>query len=117
MITGSFLRKIQRRALRKGVIYLALNRIERGILSLAGRLVDTIRSKVLGVVIVKILAKLQEAMKSGFQHHIESYGLEKAHRMIVYVEKFGNTVDWLSMEYATYLALIDYNNPFGWKST
>jgi hypothetical protein len=116
MITGSFLKKIRHRALRKGVLNRALDRVEQGILSLAGRVVDVIRSKMLGVQIVKILAKLQEAMKSSFKRHVESYGLEKAHKLIGYAEKFGNCVDWLSMEYANYLALIDFYSPLGWKS-
>jgi len=116
MITGSFLKKMRRRALRKGVLYSALDRVEQGILSLAGKLVDSIKSKTLGVQIVKILAKLKKALNGDFLKHVESYGLEKANKMIEYAEEFGNMVDWLSMEYAYYLAFIDYNNPIGWKS-
>jgi hypothetical protein len=90
--------------------------VEQGILSLAGRVVDVIRSKMLGVQIVKILAKIQDAMKNNFKRHVESYGLNKARKLIYYAEKFGNCVDWLSIEYANYLALIDFYNPIGWKS-
>jgi hypothetical protein len=116
MITGSFLRSVRRRALRKGVLYRALDRVEQGILSLAGNLVDTVRSEELGVEIVKILAKLQEAMKSGFQRYIETYGVKKAQNLIKQAEQFGYNLCWLSMKYARYLAFIDYNNPVGWKS-
>jgi hypothetical protein len=116
MITGSFLRKVRRRALRKRVLYSALDRVEQGILSLAGRLLDSVKSKMLGVQIVKILAKLKKALNSDFQKHVESYGLEKANFRIEQAENFGNLVDWLSMEYACYLAFLDYNNPIGWRS-
>jgi flagellar motor switch protein FliG len=116
MITGSFLKKMRRRALRKGVLYNALDRVEQGILSLAGKLVDSIKSEMLGVQIVKILAKLKKALNSEFQKHVESYGLEKANERIEQAENFGNIVDWLSLKYATYLAFLDFNNPIGWKS-
>jgi hypothetical protein len=116
MITGSFLKKIRRRALRKGVLYNSLDRVEQGILSLASRILDKVRSKMLGVEIVNILAKLREAMKSDFRKHVESYGIEKAKKMIEAAYIFNSRVEWFSLEYARYLAFIDYNNPIGWKS-
>jgi hypothetical protein len=114
MFTGKFLRNMWSRAKRKKILFSALDRVERGILYLTSKLVDRVKSLELGIEIVKILAKLQEAMKSGFQRYIESYGVEKAKEMIEIAESFGIIVNWLDMNYVKYLALIAYNNPIGW---
>ncbi|MFP3952470.1 MAG: hypothetical protein ACLFVP_10075 [Candidatus Bathyarchaeia archaeon] len=117
MFTKGFLRRVKGRAFRRRVWYSALDRAERGILDLTSRLVDVVRSKKLGVTIVKILAKLREAMKSPFVKHIESYGLERASRVAEQAAEFGysGASDWrMDLGFARYLALIDYNKPSGW---
>ena len=44
MYTSSFLTEVRRKALRRGVWYGALDRVERGILSLAAQVVDRVES-------------------------------------------------------------------------
>ena len=94
----------------------ALDSLERGILTLASRVVDRVESAVLGVEIVKILRKLTEAMKSRFVKHMEEYGVIQARKLVAQAAKWGNETVW---EWASdiglirYLTLIDMNRPSG----
>ena len=60
-----------------------MDRVERGILSLTSRIVDRVESRVLGVRLVKILAKLRDAMKSDFVRLVEGYGVRMAKKYSV----------------------------------
>ena len=68
MFTGQYLTSVKRKALRKGVWYSTLDRVERGIISLTARLIDRVESEMLGVVLVKILVKLVKALKLSLIH-------------------------------------------------
>jgi len=48
MFTAEFLSDMRKRALRKGVWYRTLDRVERGIVSLIVRIVDRVERKLLG---------------------------------------------------------------------
>ena len=54
------------KALRRGVLFGALDGLERGILCLSARVVDRVRSGVLGAQLVDIVMKLGEALRCGF---------------------------------------------------
>ena len=116
MFTREFLISVKRKALRKGVWYRSLDGIERGILSLAARVVDRVESVVLGVELVKILGKLRDALKSGFVRRMEEYGMGKARELVHFAEVWGNGVagkwafDW---GFAMYLTVLDFNQPPG----
>jgi len=117
MFTRSFLRDVRRKALRRGVWYSALDRVERGIIVLTSRVVDVVRSVKLGVEIVMILAKLREAFKSRFVRHMESYGLEEARKVAGQAAAFGNeeAEAWIyDFSFARYLTFMDLNRPSGW---
>ena len=116
MFNPMFLLGWRRRALRRGVWYTSLDRVERGILSLAAQVVDRVESVILGVVIVNILGKLRDALKSGFVKRIEEYGVEKAKALIHLAEVWGNGTagkwgfDWA---FARYLTVLNLNRPIG----
>ena len=117
MFTRDFLEGVRRKALRRKVWYSALDRVERGILSLTSQVVDRVESRVLGVMLVKIIAKLKEALKSPFVKHVESYGLAKAQGLVEQALGFGCEAarGWLQDKgFARYLAFIDFNKPSGW---
>lgn len=117
MFTKEFLAGIRRKALRRKVWYSALDRVERGMLSLTSRIVDRVESKVLGVEIVKILAKLRDAMKSDFVRLVESYGVRMAKKLSVQASEWGNMFAdvWsYDLGFARYLALLNVNKPSGW---
>ena len=107
-----FLADIKRKALRRGVWFSALDRVERGILTLTGRLVDRVRSTALCVELVKILAKIRDASKSGFVRRMEEYGIGKAEELVRIAMDWGNWAarDWImDARFVKYLTVIDMN--------
>jgi len=117
MFTREFLVVWRRKALRRRVWYSSLDRVERGILSLAARVVDRVESEVLGVVLVKILGKLRDAMKGEFVRHMESYGFAAAGRVAGLVVSFGDLRgrEWArDLGFVRYLTVLDFNRPPGW---
>ncbi|MFX0206999.1 MAG: hypothetical protein ACFFDT_13510, partial [Candidatus Hodarchaeota archaeon] len=116
MLTGRFLSEARRKALRGGVWFKALDRVERGILSLAARVVDRVESAVLGVELVKILGKLRDALKGGFVRRMEEYGVYQAEKLAAQAIVWGyeNAGSWASnFDFIRYLTLIDVNKPTG----
>ena len=116
MFTGQFLSSVRSRALRRGVWFKALDTLERGILTLASRVVDRVESAVLGVEIVKILRKLTDAMKSRFVRRMEEYGFGRALKMAGQAVEWGYAmaVDWSSdLGFVRYLTVLDLNWPTG----
>ena len=116
MFTRNFLISVKWKALRKGVWYRSLDGIERGILSLAARVVDRVESVVLGVEIVKILGKIRDALKSRLVRRMEEYGVGRAKELVHFAEVWGNGVagkwafDW---GFAMYLTVLDLNRSTG----
>lgn len=81
---------------------------------------DKVRSVALGVEIVKILAKLKEALKSRFVRHMESYGVEEARKIARQSAALGNerAEEWAhNYSFIRYLTLMDLNRPTGWGIT
>jgi len=116
MFTSSFLSEIRRKALRKGVWYKALDALERGILSLASRVVERVESAVLGVELVKIMSKLKDSMMSGFVRRVREFGLWRAREVAEQAVGWGHksSAAWASnLNFARYLTLMDYNWPSG----
>ncbi len=117
MFTREFLAEVRRRALRRGQWMRVLDHVERGIICLAGRCVDTVMNATLGRVIVGILVKLRDASRSAFARHFESFGWSRAAEIKEQLIKFGYALtDWLGEGFARYLAFLDYNQPIGWGS-
>jgi hypothetical protein len=116
MFTREFLIGWRHRALRRGVWYSALDRVERGIVSLTARVVDRVDSEVLGVELVKILAKLVRACKSGFVRHMEMFGLGRVCVLSRLAVEWGNSVakGWAyEMGFVGYVSMMDLNQPTG----
>ncbi len=118
MFTKEFLSDVRRLALRRKVWYSALDSLERGILSISARIIDGVRSSVLNVQLVKIIAKLRDASKSGFMVHLERFGLERVRVVQASAERMGYsraTEMVKDLEFIRYLIFLDYNQPTGWR--
>jgi len=114
MFTSKFLFEVRRKALRGRVWFKALDNVERGILSLAARVVDEVRSVVLGVELVKILKKLRDALKSGFVRRMEDYGIKRARKLAAQAVEWGyhSARAWASdFGFVRYVTLLDVNSP------
>lgn len=117
MFTSEFLSGVRRRAIRRGVWFRVLDHVERGILSLSARVVEKVESVVLAVVLVKILKKLKDAMKSRFTKHVEDYGMKRVKEIVAQAVSWGyeTTRAWVSDQgFAEYLTLLDMYSPSGW---
>jgi len=104
--------------LRSRVLYRVLDKLERGILYLSSRILDHVQSKVLQIQILEIIAKLEDAMRSRFYKHVETYGCKQAVQIVRVALRLGNMVarDWLlGVDFARYLAFINMNQPIGYS--
>jgi len=117
MFTSGFLHKFWNRALRRRVLYTALDREDRGYLYLTMRTVDRVRSAAVGRILVPILRKLRDAMKSPFVRRMEEYGFKRAKVLA------GQAVGWGYKEarrwafdscFARYVTVLEFNAPPGW---
>ena len=117
MFTSNFLVEIRQEALRRGVWFKVLDRVERGMLSLTARIVDRVESVVLGIELAKIVRKLRDALKSGFVRRMEEFGQKRAREITSQAIVWGNkfAMRWvLDMGFARYLTIVDLNMPSGY---
>lgn len=118
MFTREFLKEIRLRAIRRRMLYNTLDSVERGILYLCTRVVDEVSSPVLGVQLVEIVSRLQEAMKSAFTRHVESYGFKRVVQLVKQAKAIGckRASEWLQdMSFIKYLAVLNMNQPIGYS--
>ena len=121
MFDKNFLHNVRRNALRKGLWFRALDRMERGILELTYSRFDEVRSLGLARVIVNILVKLKEASKSPFIKHVEAFGIKKVQYLVEQALKLRckEAINWRNDRgFIQYIALIDFYNPnrFNWRA-
>jgi hypothetical protein len=117
MFTRGHLRKWWNRALRRKILFSALDREDRGYLYLAMKAFDEIRNEKVGMIIVKILAKLKDALKSPFVRRMETYGVEKARSISALAVEWGhNEAEGWAREkgFARFLTALEFNAPSGW---
>ena len=88
-LTRRVLVDIRTRSLRRRVWYRVLNRIERGLVDLTIRWVDKIRNHTMTKVLLRILAKLAQAMEQGMAR-VLVVGRELALRASVLAVRWGN---------------------------
>jgi len=116
MFTSTFLRGVIKKALRNGLWYKVLNELDRALLVLTSRTVDVVRSVTLGIVIVKILAKLKKASKSSFVRYMECFGVMEAKKIAAQAIAFGRSEaeSWAhDMGFVRFLTVMKINSPMG----
>lgn len=117
MFTSAFLAELKKKALRKGIWFRVLDRLERGIFSLAARVLERVESPLLGVELTKMVGKLRDAVSGSFDKHMREYGFSKAYRVAWQAVGWGyaEASEWVSdLGLVRYLTLIDFNAPSGW---
>ena len=110
--------ELRLKAVRRRVLFRALDGVERGILYLCTRVVDEVSSPVLGVQLVEIVSKLREAMKSAFTRHVESYGFKRVVQLVEQARAMGceRASEWLQdMSFIRYLAVLNMNQLIGYR--
>jgi hypothetical protein len=107
--------KLKMKAMRAGVWYRALPRIDRVLVDLTIKVADTIRSPHLARSILSVAGKLEGLLESKLQRAIREIGLPIAHKLSVFAQKWGNLAaeKWASDEgFARYWAAIKLNERF-----
>lgn len=114
-LSPGILIKARREAVKKRIWLNALDDLERGIMNLTIRFVETPRNNSLKRILVSILAKLEHAAESAFKKHIENYGFNKLFELVQFSKACGNTAarGWIEHGFAEWLALNNYNDS-GW---
>ena len=118
IISSDYLRSVRRDALRKRTWFKSLDKLERGIVNLTIDIVKNLKSQLLAVELVKILAKLRDATKNVFTKYIEKIGYRKLREAVQISLSLGNFVakEWLrDSYYAEWFAVNNINNPVGWR--
>ena len=117
MFTRKFLKRWWRRALRRRVLFSALDKEERAYMYLTMRVLEEVRSARVGSIIVRILAKLKEALKGPFERMMEDYGIGKAWMMSKTAVGwgYGAAGGWArEVGFVRYLTVNELNAPSGW---
>ena len=117
MFTRKHLRKWWKRALRRRILFTALDEFDRSYLYLTMKAFDEIRNAKVGTIIVKILAKLKDALKSPFVRLMETYGVGKTRLISTLAVEWGydEAEGWAwEKDFARYLTALKFNAPSGW---
>ena len=102
--TKKMIRVIIRKAIRRGLYFKKLSRIERGILELTAKYVPKITSLELGNVVARILAKLVIVLGSKFLASVETLGKQMVTN-VLQVAKIWKVMDassWDNKKFVTY---------------
>jgi hypothetical protein len=117
MLTNRFLRQLKERALRKGVWFKVLDRVDRGIFNLTIEIVERVQSLSLARQIMNIMVTLRDALESEFEKFVNNFGV---FRLIEIVEQAVNmgyieALKWRNdSTFSRYLAMNKLNDTVGW---
>lgn len=104
--------KLKLRAMRSGVWFRALPRIDRVLVDLTIKVVSNVRSVTLAKSILSITRKLEGLLESKFVRAIREIGFSLACKLSLFAQKWGNIVakSWVSdVGFARFLAVMNLN--------
>jgi hypothetical protein len=106
--------KLRLKAMRSGVWFRGLSRLDRVLVDLTIRVAGRVRSFVLARNILAVVRKLESVMESRFLRAVREVGLPLARKLSSIAQGWGNKTaeDWVSDKgFETYLAAIFFNVP------
>jgi hypothetical protein len=104
---------LKTKAMRSGVWFKALQRIDRVLFDLTIRVVDNIRSANLAKSIAVLTRKLEDAIKNNFSSRLREIGLPLAQKISLAAQKLGNISSggWaFDSSFAIFLAVMHVND-------
>ena len=107
------LAKIRLVAVRRGVWFRVLNRVERGVIDLTLRVTRRIRSRILARVVYSIVKKLLEALESKVIQQMRQIGVPLAEKISLIAQKWGNKIacGWAGdVGFIQYLTIMNMNS-------
>lgn len=112
LLMRSEILKIKARALRRGVWFRILTRVERACVDLSIMVVERVRSRLLHKVLTSILKKLEAAMESRVRRLMREIGQNLASKLSQIAQNWGNksAVRWAEdSSFVRYLTIIYMN--------
>jgi len=106
--------RIKARALRRGLWFRVLTKVERACVDLTIKVVERVRSRLLQRVLSSILNKLEEAMESQVRRLMREVGDALAQKLSQIAQEWGNklAVKWAEGSgFVQYLTIIYLNTP------
>jgi hypothetical protein len=105
--------KLKQKAIRSGVWFRTLPRIDRALFDLTIKVISgSIRSATLAKSIISIVGKLGALLESKLARAIREIGFPLAYKLSLLAQKWGNqdAQEWVKdTEFARYLAIMKYN--------
>jgi hypothetical protein len=111
------LSKYKMLALRRGVWFKVLNRLERALINLSIRLLNEIRSSVLADALDSILKKLSDAFEGKIERCMRLFGVSFANKLSLIAQGWGNKTafKWVQdVNFIRFLAVIKVNTVTSW---
>ena len=106
--------KLKLKAMRAGVWFRALPRIDRVLVDLTIKVASNVRSVTLAKCILSITRKLEGLLESKFVRAIREIGFSLACKLSLFAQKWGNILakSWVSdVGFARFLAVMNVNEP------
>jgi hypothetical protein len=106
--------KLKLKAMRSGVWFRSLPRIDRILVDLTIKVAGNVRSFTLAKNILTVIRKLENIMESRFLRAVKEIGFPTARRICLVAQKWGNVTakKWASdVDFAKYLAAMSFNEP------
>jgi hypothetical protein len=106
--------KLKLKAMRSGVWFKALPRIDRVLLDLTIKVAGTVRSFTLAKNILTVVRKLESVMESKFLRAVKEIGIQVAQRLGLIAQRWGNldAREWqFDVNFAKYLTAMSFNEP------
>lgn len=112
-LTRSELAKLRVRALRRGIWFRVLSRVERGLMDLAIKVVERVRSLVLARSLINVIEKLVGSMESEVARLMKTVGRSLAEKLGEIAYGWGNKTARLwavDLSFVQYLAVMQMNS-------
>jgi len=115
MLEKKKLVKLKLKAIRGGVWFRALSRIDRALVDLTIRVVHGVQSFTLARIVFSIVAKLEDALENRFfLNTLKEVGFPQARKLSLFAQKWGNVSarNWaFDLSFARFLAIMHLNSP------
>lgn len=120
MLEKKKLVKLKLKAIRGGVWFRALSRIDRALVDLTIKVVHGVHSSTLAKIVLSIVKKLDDALKNRFfLNALKEVGFLQARKLSLFAQKWGNVSakNWaFDLSFARFLAIIHLNSQGVFKS-
>jgi len=118
LLTKTQLVKLRLKAIRAGVWFRALPRIDRVLVDLTIRVTSSIRSATLAKNILAVTRKLEGLLESSLLRAFRGFAIQLAQKLSLIAQKWGNTSAkrWASeVSFVNFLAVMHINEPKTFK--